>query len=68
MTKQTFTFNQTEVKNIAEFADKYPDSLSVEVSTESGNGIGHFIEVSIATFLNDDWVTVTKTISDEKSW
>ena len=68
MTKQTFTFNQTEVKNIAEFADKYPDSLSVEVSTESGNVIGHFIEVSIATFLNDDWVTVTKTISDEKSW
>jgi hypothetical protein len=66
--KQTFTFNQTEIKNIAEFADKYPDSLSVEVSTETGGGIGHFVEVSIATFLNDDWVTVTKTISDEKSW
>jgi hypothetical protein len=66
--KQTFTFNQTEVKNIAEFADKYPDSLSVEVSTESGNGIGQFVEVSIATFLNDDWVTITKTITSEKSW
>jgi len=66
--KQTFTFNQTEVKNIADFADKYPDSLSVEVSTESGNGIGQFVEVSIATFLNDDWVTITKTITSEKSW
>jgi hypothetical protein len=68
MTKQTFTFNQTEIKNIAEFAEKYPDSMCVEVTTTTGSGIGQLVAASVTTYLNDDWVTITKTITDEKSW
>ena len=68
MTEQTFTFNQTEIKDIQEFASKYPDSMCVEVTTTTGSGIGQLVTASVATYLNDDWVTITKTITSEKSW
>jgi len=68
MTEQTFTFNQTEIKQIQEFANKYPDSMCVEVTTTTGSGIGQLVVASVATYLNEDWVTITKTITDEKSW
>ena len=68
MTEQTFTFNQTEIKEIQEFANKYPDSMCVEVTTTTGSGIGQLVSASVATYLNEDWVTITKTITDEKSW
>jgi hypothetical protein len=68
MTEQTFTFNQTEIKEIQEFANKYPDSMCVEVTTTTGSGIGQLVTASVATYLNEDWVTITKTITDEKSW
>lgn len=68
MTEQIFTFSQTEIKQIHEFADKYPDSMCVEVTTTTGSGIGQLVVASVATFLNDDWVTISKTITSEKSW
>jgi hypothetical protein len=68
MTEQTFTFNQTEIKEIQEFANKYPDSMCVEVTTTTGSGIGQLVSASVATYLNEDWVTITKTITSEKSW
>lgn len=67
MTKQTFVFNKIEIKDIAEFADKYPDAMCVEVTVETG-GIGQLVTVSVDTVLQDDWVTITKTITDQKSW
>jgi hypothetical protein len=68
MTEQTFTFNQTEIKEIQEFANKYPDSMCVEVTTTTGSGIGQLVSASVATYLNEDWVNITKTITSEKSW
>ena len=68
MTEQIFTFNQTEIRQIQEFASKYPDSMCVEVTTTTGSGIGQLVVASVATYLNEDWVTITKTITDEKSW
>jgi hypothetical protein len=68
MTEQIFTFNQTEIRDIQEFASKYPDSMCVEVTTTTGSGIGQLVTASVATYLNDDWVTITKTITSEKSW
>ena len=68
MTEQTFIFNQTEIKEIQEFANKYPDSMCVEVTTTTGSGIGQLVSASVATYLNEDWVTITKTITSEKSW
>jgi hypothetical protein len=68
MTEQIFTFNQTEIRDIQEFAQKYPDSMCVEVTTTTGSGIGQLVTASVATYLNDDWVTITKTITSEKSW
>jgi hypothetical protein len=63
-----FTFNQTEIKDIAEFAQKYPHSFTVEVTAESNSGIGHLVFVTVETELDGDWVRITKTITDEKSW
>jgi hypothetical protein len=68
MTEQTFTFNQTEIREIQEFALKYPDSMCVEVTTTTGSGIGQLVVASVATYLNEDWVTISKTITSEKSW
>lgn len=68
MTEQTFTFNQTEIKEIQEFASKYPDSMCVEVTLTTGSGIGQLVVASVATYLNEDWVTITKTITDQTSW
>lgn len=66
--KQTISLNQLEIQSIYEFAQKYPDSVCVEVEVVSGSGIGQTVEASVATFLNDDWVTVSKTITSEASW
>jgi hypothetical protein len=68
MTEQIFTFNQTEIREIHEFALKYPDSMCVEVTTTTGSGIGQLVVASVATYLNEDWVTISKTITNEKSW
>ena len=67
MTKQTFVFNKIEIRDIAEFADKYPDAMCIEVAVETGS-IGQVVTVSVDTVLHDDWVTITKTITDQKSW
>lgn len=66
--KQTISLNQQEIQSISEFAQKYPSSVCVEISVNSGSGIGQLVEVSVATLLNEDWVTVTKSITDESSW
>jgi hypothetical protein len=66
MTKQTFVFTQAELKQILEFAQKYPDSLCVEITITEGGS--HTVQAQIATCLNDDWVEITKTITHGQSW
>ena len=66
--KQTISLNQLEIQSLYEFAQKYPDSMCVEVTLTTGSGIGQLVVASVSTFLNDDWVTVTKTITDQTSW
>lgn len=63
-----FSFNQTEIKDIADFAAKYPHSFCVEVTAESNSGIGHLVLATVETELDGDWVRITKTITDEKAW
>jgi hypothetical protein len=63
-----FTFNQAEIKDIAQFAQKYPHSFTVEVTTESGGGIGQVVSATVETELDGDWVRITKTITDETAW
>jgi hypothetical protein len=67
MTTKHF-FNRDELEAILDFLNKYPDTICVEVNIESDNGIGRLITAQVQTFLNDDWVTVTKTITDQTSW
>lgn len=67
MTTKHF-FNRDELESILDFLKKYPDTICVEVDVESNNSIGRLITAKIQTFLHDDWVTVTKTITDQTSW
>ena len=67
MTTKHF-FNRDELEAILEFLKKYPETICVEVDVESSSGIGRLITAQVQTFLNDDWVTITKTITDQTSW
>ena len=66
MTKQTFVFTQAELKQVLEFSQKYPDSMCVEITIT--NGDGHTVEAQVSTCLNEDWVTISKTITHGQSW
>lgn len=67
MTTKHF-FNRDELESILDFLNKYPDTICVEIDVESSSGIGRLITAKVQTFLHDDWVTVTKTITDQTSW
>lgn len=61
-------FNKTELQNMLEFLDKYPEAMCVEVVVEAGNGIGRLVTAEVMITLNGDWVRVIKTITDQTSW
>ena len=57
-----------DIAIILEFANKYPEANYIIVSSNEPSGIGQIIKVSVETVINGDDVTITKTISDERSW
>jgi hypothetical protein len=60
--------NKTELQDILEFVDKYPDVHMATLNWDSGKGIGKTLTVEIRTFLRDDYVSIIKTITDQTSW
>lgn len=64
----TLHLNKLELQDILEFVSKYSDVHMATLNWDSGKGIGKTLTVEIRTFLNDDYVSITKTITDQTSW
>ena len=64
----TLHLNKLELQEILEFANKYSDVHMVTLNWDSSSGIGKTLTAEIHTFLRDDYVTITKTITDQTSW
>ena len=62
------SLHREDFKAITVFIEKYPESDYVTISVDSSSGIGSIVKVSINNVINDDVVTITKTIVDESSW
>ena len=60
--------NKLELQDILEFVSKYSDVHMATLNWDSSNGIGKTLTVEIRTYLNDDYVSITKTITDQTSW
>ena len=60
--------HKDELNAIIEFANKYPDSDYITVSTDSSSGIGILVSASLRAVVNEDAVIITKQIVDESSW
>ena len=62
------TLHREDVANIKKFIDKYPTADFVTIEVDSSSGIGSLVNASINAMVNEDMVTITKTIVDESSW
>ena len=62
------TLHRDDVANIKKFIDKYTTSDFVTIEVDSSSGIGSLVNASINAMVNEDMVTITKTIVDESSW
>ena len=60
--------NKIELQDILEFVSKYSDVHMATLNWDSASGIGKTLTVEIRTYLNDDYVSITKTITDQTSW
>jgi len=60
--------NKTELQDILEFANKYPDVHMATLNWDSSSGIGKTLTAEIRTYIYDDYVSITKTITDQTSW
>ena len=64
----TLHLNKTELQEILEFANKFPDVHMATLHWDSSSGIGKTLAVELRTYIYDDYVTITKTITDQTSW
>jgi hypothetical protein len=68
------TLHEDDLKAILAFIEKFPFPLdkelgtTVEISVNASSGIGQIVTASIQTIANDEEVTVTKVIADERNW
>jgi hypothetical protein len=68
------TLHEDDLRKILAFIEKFPFPLdtelgtTVEIAVESSSGIGQIVTASIQTIANDEEVTVTKVIVDERNW
>ena len=60
--------NKLELQDILEFVSKYSDVHMVQLNWDSSSGIGTTLTAEIRTYLKDDYVSITKTITDQTSW
>jgi hypothetical protein len=66
--KQQVTLHRDDLVAIKEFTEKYPQSDYINITVDSSSGIGSIVKVSLPTVINNDLVTIEKTIVDESSW
>lgn len=64
----TLHLNKLELQEILEFVSKYSDVHMVTLNWDSSSGIGKTLTAEIRTYLKDDYVSITKTITDQTSW
>jgi hypothetical protein len=65
----TITLHKHELDAIVAFISNYPSSVDhIAISVDSSSGIGSIVKVSVKAVVNGDFVEITKTITDEKSW
>ena len=62
------SLHREDLNAISKFIEKYPESDYITISVDSSSGIGSVVRVSINNVINDDAVTITKTIVDESGW
>ena len=60
--------HREELKRICDFLDQFPDTPTIEIEQDGSSGIGSTIRASVYTLLNNDYVTVTKEITNESHW
>jgi hypothetical protein len=64
----TLHLNKTELEQITEFANKYSDVHMATLHWDTTKGIGKTLRVELRTYINDDYVSIIKTITDDTSW
>lgn len=64
----TLHLNKTELQEILEFVNKYPDVHMATLNWDSSSGIGKILTAEVRTRINNDYVAVVKTITDQTSW
>ena len=68
MTMETVHLHRDDLQTIMQFANKYPDSEYITVTSDNSSGIGSIVKAHVKAVVNGDMVTVTKDIVDESSW
>jgi hypothetical protein len=64
----TLHLNKLELQEILEFANKYSDVHMATLHWDNTSGIGKTLRVELRTYINDDYVSIIKTITDNTSW
>ena len=62
------SLHRDDLVSILKFTEKYPNSDYITITVDSSSGIGSIVRVSLPAVINNDLVTVEKTIVDESSW
>jgi hypothetical protein len=61
--------HKDDLVSIQKFMDAFPDSDMVQLNADSSSGIGTILTATLNSVLvNDNLVSVSKTIVDESSW
>lgn len=60
--------NKGELESILEFLNKYPAESLTTLRWDSSSGIGTVLTAEVRTRINNDYVAVVKTITDQTSW
>lgn len=60
--------NKAELESILEFLNKYPAEAMTTLRWDASSGIGMVLTAEVRTRINNDYVAVVKTITDQTSW
>ena len=58
----------SELTDILEFVNKFPDTNQLVITTDNSSGIGAIVHVEIDSVVNGMEVKITRCISDESTW
>lgn len=66
---QKIYLHRDDLVAIQEFMEAFPETEIVELNADSSSGIGTILTATLNSVLvNDNLVSVSKTIVDESSW